>query len=112
MDNRYDDLYTLLTYFTGFDGAAQPPSNGPDDGRRNEKVHVASHQAEGKRLADQGREWAKKVLRREDIEIYMFRLLIEYARVVDDNRDRIGYSGDGGELDKYDGVTSADEVPH
>ena len=112
MDNRYDDLYTLLTYFTGFDGAAQPPSNGPDDGRRNEKVHVASHQAEGKRLADQGREWAKKVLRREDIEIYVFRLLIEYARVVDDNRDRIGYSGDGGELDKYDGVTSADELPH
>lgn len=33
----------------------------------------------------------------------MFRLLIEYARIIDDNRDRIGYSGDGGELDKSDG---------
>lgn len=32
----------------------------------------------------------------------MFRLLIEYGRVIDDNRDRIGYSGDGSELDKYD----------
>ena len=32
----------------------------------------------------------------------MFRLLIEYARVIDDNRDRIGYAGDGNELDKYD----------
>jgi hypothetical protein len=32
----------------------------------------------------------------------MFRLLIEYARIIDDNRDRIGYSGDGSELDKYD----------
>lgn len=32
----------------------------------------------------------------------MFRLLIEYARIIDDSRDRIGYSGDGSELDKYD----------
>lgn len=32
----------------------------------------------------------------------MFRLLIEYARIVDDNRDRLGYSGDGSELDKFD----------
>jgi hypothetical protein len=32
----------------------------------------------------------------------MYRLFIEYARIIDDNRDRIGYSGDGSELDKYD----------
>ncbi len=32
----------------------------------------------------------------------MFRLLLEYARIIDDNRDQIGYSGDGSELDKYD----------
>lgn len=44
------------------------------------------------------------------IQIYMFRLLLEYARVIDDNRDRIGYSGDGRELDKYDGVSSIDGI--
>lgn len=32
----------------------------------------------------------------------MFRLLLEYARIIDDNRDRIGYSGDGSEMDQYD----------
>lgn len=32
----------------------------------------------------------------------MFRLLIEYARVIDDNRDAIGYPGDGSELDEFD----------
>jgi len=42
------------------------------------------------------------VLRREDIEVYTFRLLLEYARIIDDNRDRIGYSGDGSELDSND----------
>ena len=35
-------------------------------------------------------------------QIYTFRLLIEYARIIDDNRDRIGYSGDGSELARYD----------
>lgn len=35
-------------------------------------------------------------------QIYLYRLMIEYARIIDDNRDRIGYSGDGSELDKYD----------
>lgn len=46
------------------------------------------------------------------LQIYMFRLLLEYGRVMDDNRDRIGYSGDGSELDNYDGVTPVDEIPH
>ena len=41
----------------------------------------------------------------------MFRLLLEYARVLDDNRDRIGYSGDGSELDRYDGVKTPDGMP-
>ena len=45
-------------------------------------------------------------------QIYMFRLLLEYGRIIDDNRDRIGYSGDGSELDKYDGYTPTDEIAH
>ena len=32
----------------------------------------------------------------------MYRLLLEYARLSDDNRDHIGYSADGSELDKFD----------
>ncbi|KAL9119610.1 MAG: hypothetical protein Q9187_003834, partial [Circinaria calcarea] len=94
MDNRFDDIYTLLTYFIGI---------GKDGERlRPGEAYVARHDREAKRIALQGREWANKVLRRDDIEIYMFRLLLEYARVIDDNRDRIGYSGDGSELDKDD----------
>jgi hypothetical protein len=37
-----------------------------------------------------------------DIQIYMFRLLLEYARIIDDNRESIGYTGDGRELESYD----------
>ena len=41
----------------------------------------------------------------------MYRLLLEYARIIDDNRDRIGYSGDGSELNFWDGVSSVNEIP-
>jgi hypothetical protein len=45
-------------------------------------------------IAEQGREWAQAALRKEDMQIYMFRLLLEWGRVVDDERERLGFSLD------------------
>ena len=61
MDNRYDDIYTLLTYFVGVGRPGEKKSQG--------EVYVARHDEEARRLAQQGREWASKVLRRDDIEV-------------------------------------------
>lgn len=100
VDNRYDDIYALLSYFIGY---GKPNMEHAIEGQDlNPEVYIAPHSKEAQTLARQGREWANKVLRREDIEVYMFRLLLEYGRLIDDNRDYIGYSGDGSELDKYD----------
>ncbi|KAI1180017.1 hypothetical protein F4777DRAFT_357900 [Nemania sp. FL0916] len=49
-------------------------------------------QKEAERLALQQREWADKVLRHEDMEVWFFRLLLEYGRVIDDDRASIGYA--------------------
>lgn len=60
-------------------------------------------------IATQGQEWAQKVLRNEDLEVWFFRLLLEYVslhlgtspianpvsrygRLVDDNREQIGFA--------------------
>ncbi|KAK6377016.1 hypothetical protein LTR64_000395 [Lithohypha guttulata] len=51
-----------------------------DDGRRT-----------AERLAIEGHEWVKNVARKEDMEVYMFRLLLEYARVIDDDRLHLGF---------------------
>ena len=40
-----------------------------------------------KRIADEGRNWWAKGLRNIDMSLYMFRLLLEWARVMDDMRD-------------------------
>ncbi|KAJ5278998.1 hypothetical protein N7478_004370 [Penicillium angulare] len=44
------------------------------------------------KIAAQGQEWAQKALRKEDLEVWFFRLLLEYGRLVDDNRDKLGFS--------------------
>ncbi|KAK3701232.1 hypothetical protein LTR37_015611 [Vermiconidia calcicola] len=88
LDNRFDDLYSLLTYFVGLE---TPP------------LTLPRHDNEAYKLAHQGREWAAKVLRREDMDIYLFRLLLEYGRLIDDRRALIGFVGDGGaEMEEFD----------
>ncbi|KAI1325421.1 hypothetical protein F5Y16DRAFT_264240 [Xylariaceae sp. FL0255] len=42
-------------------------------------------------IATDGSEWAKRALRKEDMQIYMFRLLLEWGRVVDDQREELGF---------------------
>ncbi|OJD19345.1 hypothetical protein AJ78_00707 [Emergomyces pasteurianus Ep9510] len=75
MDFTYADIYGLMEYFLGHDG--EP---GRDEVAR--------------KIALDGKAWAEKVLRREDMRIYTYRLLLEYARVCDDQRERLGYVGD------------------
>ncbi|OCK82238.1 glycosyltransferase family 90 protein [Lepidopterella palustris CBS 459.81] len=62
-----------------------------------ELVRYFSGEEEGKiqapRMAMQGREWASKVLRNEDFEVWFFRLLLEYGRLIDEDREFIGYPG-------------------
>jgi hypothetical protein len=65
---------------------------------------------QAKTIANDGREWSEKVLRNDDLEVWYFRLLLEYAlprravdrelandddrygRLIDDNRYDIGFS--------------------
>ncbi|KAJ5127192.1 CAZyme family GT90 [Penicillium atrosanguineum] len=96
MDNRFTDLYALMTYFIGVHPSASEdafPTHGP---------YVPRHDFEAEVIAAQSREWAQAALRDEDLDIYLHLLLLEYGRIIDDNRDNIGYSGDGSELDHFD----------
>ncbi|EMD00774.1 glycosyltransferase family 90 protein [Baudoinia panamericana UAMH 10762] len=62
-----------------------------------EVVRYMSAEEEGRRqavrMAEVSQDWANKVLRNEDFEVWLFRLLLEYGRIMDDNRESIGYSG-------------------
>ncbi|TAQ88725.1 hypothetical protein B7494_g2991 [Chlorociboria aeruginascens] len=79
MDNRFMDFYGIMQYFLGYEG---------------EGIKIAGHDRQARRIAEAGQDWANKVLRREDMQIYVLRLLLEYARLGDDRRDYMGYVGD------------------
>ncbi|RKU43268.1 hypothetical protein DL546_005440 [Coniochaeta pulveracea] len=79
MDNRYSDWFGIMQYFLGYKGEAET---------------VPAHDEAAERIASAGKEWAEKVLRKEDMQVYVLRLLLEYARISDDNRERMGWVGD------------------
>ena len=74
MDNTFIDIYGIMEYFLG-----------------NEENGVRGHDEMAKTIAMGGKEWSEKVLRKEDMQIYMLRLLLEYARVCDDDREIMGW---------------------
>lgn len=93
MDNRFQDFYGIMEYFVGYTGFDENGNslrfNGDGKG-----VKTVAHDAEAEKIASEGRDWAKKVLREEDMQIYVLRLLLEYARIVDERRDNIGWVED------------------
>lgn len=72
MDNTFQDIYAILDYFTA-------DKHGDDSARA---------------IAEEGQNWAERVLRRQDMLLYVWRLLLEFARVCDQNREKLGYVGD------------------
>ncbi|KAI0964847.1 hypothetical protein F4678DRAFT_477046 [Xylaria arbuscula] len=69
LDLRLGDFWPALSYFGGGAGAK-----------------------DAREIAEAGQTWARKALRREDMQVYMFRLLLEWGRIVDDNREGLGFS--------------------
>jgi hypothetical protein len=82
LDNTFIDVYGVMEYFVG-DGLG-----------KNDEAKPHGHDAQAKRIAEEGKAWAEKVLRKEDMLIYVMRLLLEWARVSDPERERMGFVQD------------------
>jgi hypothetical protein len=80
VDGRLHGVWHLIAYFGGTERGLRGDGKG--------------HDREGEKIAEEGRDWAARVLRKEDMEVYMFRLLLEWARIVDDRREELGFDLD------------------
>jgi hypothetical protein len=89
LDNTLFDLYGVMQFFVG--SSIKPTSRSGNDTQISRR---AAHDDEARRIAEASTDWAEKVLRREDMLIYIYRLVLEYARVLDDRRDRLGWVAD------------------
>jgi hypothetical protein len=95
LDNTFQDLYGVLDFFVDGDKAAATQADGQTK-RKGKLASVADHKGDlaAQWIAEQGKEWGEKVLRRDDMRLYVWRLLLEWARVVDDDREFLGFVDD------------------
>lgn len=108
MDNTFMDVYGIMEYFLGTSTPEHSPAPVPndvgfspdDDTWLSEELEITKrngqngHDNEARHIAQYGMDWANKVLRKEDMLIYIYRLLLEYARIIDDSRERLGWVDD------------------
>lgn len=90
-DIRLHGVWSTLAYFAGVETGKAELVGGKLDGKMV-RARVNPHMLEGEKIAREGREWAGKVLRKEDMELYFWRLLLEWGRLTDDRRELLGFS--------------------
>ncbi|KAG2036385.1 glycosyl transferase family 90-domain-containing protein [Suillus americanus] len=69
----YSDLYDALLFFRG-----DPSGHG-------------AHEDLAMKIAGRAREWSLEFWRKEDMVAYLYRLFLEYARIMDENRDSLNF---------------------
>lgn len=82
VDLRLHDLFSSLAFFGGY--------SLQERGKRT----MEPKEKEAEAIARAGKVWTEKVLRKEDMEIYMFRLLLEWGRLTDERRKDVGFRMD------------------
>lgn len=96
IDVRYTDLHSTLTYFTGLRSEEAREEGNVEVTLEGKDAVVEGAVGDARWIASQGRTWAGTALRREDMEVYLFRLLLEWGRVMDDEREGLGFVYEGG----------------
>lgn len=88
VDVRLHGLHSTLAYFMGGGEGGEGWVRGREPGR---DPGMEPHTSDARWIAHNGKRWAKTAIRREDAEVYLFRLLLEWGRLVDDQRDEKGF---------------------
>lgn len=102
--NSYVDLWGVLEYFWGYgtgdggigsgDGMEFVKGGFREGEDKQPELNKKGHDAVARKIAEEGQAWAEKVLRREDMLVYVYRLVLEYARIVSDEREKMMWVDD------------------
>ena len=102
MDNTYVDWYGIMEYFLGYSPSTTMSTKNNDPESIGTEVEVVGddsearegHDSVAKKIAMDGSEWTRTALRNEDMLAYVYRLILEIARLGDERRDDMGYADD------------------
>ena len=80
LDMRWHGLHSTLAYFMGIEGEV-----------KGREARMKKRGGDALAIAREGRKRAELMMGEKDAEVYFFRLLLEWGRLVDDNREHLGY---------------------
>ncbi|KAL5416439.1 hypothetical protein PMIN04_008149 [Paraphaeosphaeria minitans] len=86
-----DEHFDLVRWFSGED-VRQGESDAKKEADKGGNGDSLGEK-KAREIAERSTQWSGKALRNVDFEVWMFRLLLEYGRVIDDDRENIGYPG-------------------
>jgi len=86
----YAELYNIHAYFSGPSPSTLQAANTNLKSNFTTSAHLGADE-ELQRIARAGRQWKKTIGRVEDMEAYVYRLCLEYARVWMDDRDSMDF---------------------
>ncbi|KZT32405.1 hypothetical protein SISSUDRAFT_994071 [Sistotremastrum suecicum HHB10207 ss-3] len=85
IQNDFSDLYDAMLFFHGdLNAEVDQNKGGGGEGRRG-------HDEIAKRIAMEGRKWSLEFWRMEDMCAYQFRLMLEYARIMAVDREKMSF---------------------
>ncbi|KAJ7059525.1 glycosyltransferase family 90 protein [Mycena amicta] len=105
----YSEVYNMVAYFSGpsssvLQAAGLPPMHDPKKVRRRgmtppamvdpgRSVAAGEGDRRARRIARAGKQWKATMGRKVDMEVYVYRLALEYARLWADDREKMSYRG-------------------
>ena len=102
MDNTYVDWYGILEYFLGYAPSREMSTRNNEVSGEGVMVAVEGDDAQprpghdevAKTIAMEGSEFTRSALRYEDMLAYVYRLVLELARLGDESREVMGFAAD------------------
>uniref|UniRef100_A0A0W0F2S7 Putative capsular associated protein n=1 Tax=Moniliophthora roreri TaxID=221103 RepID=A0A0W0F2S7_MONRR len=89
LSTTYQEIYNIYAYFSGAPRAAFKAVNSTELllSEEEQSHRVFDGQNRARRIARAGKQWKKTIGRTVDMEVYVYRLALEYARLWADDRE-------------------------
>jgi len=92
LSNSYQEIYNIHAFFSGATESTLHAANSTTLELPPEERRPVDGDRRLRRIARAGKQWRKAFGRKEDMEAYMYRLCLEYARLWADDREAMSFS--------------------
>jgi len=91
LSQSYKEVYNIYGYFSGPTASMLAAANSKSQPLSGPEKLAAAGDMRLRRIAQAGRQWKRTIGRKVDMETYVYRLCLEFARLYADDREAMSY---------------------